>query len=42
MVATWSDNNALEALVADYFTESVYDSSEESDYDDISISLGCI
>ena len=39
---TWSDNNAFEALVADYFTGSVYDSSEESDYDDIGISLACI
>ena len=30
----WSDNNAFEALVADYFTGSCDDSSEESDNDD--------
>jgi len=30
----WSDNNAFEALVADYFTGSCGDSSEESDNDD--------
>ena len=35
----WSDNNAFEMLVADYFTGSVDDSSEESEDDDIGISL---
>ena len=35
----WSDNNAFEALVTDYFTGSGYDSTEESDNDDIGISL---
>ena len=35
----WSDNNAFEVLVADYFTGSVDDSSEESEDDDIGISL---
>ena len=39
---TWSDNNTFEALVADYFTGRVYYSSEESDYDDVGISLACI
>ena len=38
----WPDNNAFEALITDYFTGSVYDSSEESDNDDIGISLACI
>ena len=38
----WSDNNAFEMLVADYFTGSVDDSSEESDDDDIGISLAFI
>ena len=35
----WCDNSAFEALVADNFTESIYDSLEESDNDDIGISL---
>ena len=35
----WSDNNAFEALVADYFTGSVVDSSEDSEDDDIGIPL---
>ena len=35
----WSDNNAYEALVADYFTGSVDESSEESEDDDIGISF---
>ena len=35
----WSDNNAFEALIADYFTGSVDDSSEESEDDDIGISF---
>ena len=35
----WSDNNAFEALVADYFAGSGYDSTEESDNDDIGIPL---
>ena len=34
-----SDNNAFEALIADYFTGSVDDSSEESEDDDIGISF---
>ena len=39
---TWCDNNAFEVLVADYFTGNVDDSSEESDNDDIGISLAYI
>ena len=35
----WSDNNAYEVLVAEYFTGSVVDSSEESEGNDIGISL---
>ena len=35
----WSDNNAFEVLVADYFAGSVDDSSEEFEDDDIGISL---
>ena len=38
----WSDNNAFEALIADYFTGSVDDSSEESEDDDIGISFPLI
>lgn len=34
----WSDNNAFQALIADYFTGSGNDSSEESDNDEIGIS----
>ena len=33
----WSDNNAYQELVADYFTGSVDESSEESEDDDIGI-----
>ena len=38
----WSDNNAFEVLVADYFTGNVDDSSEDSEDDDIGISLTLI
>lgn len=38
----WSDNNVFEALVTDYFTGSVDDSSEESGDDDIGISYALI
>ena len=38
----WFDNTAFEVLIADYFTGSVFDSSEESDNDDIGIFLACI
>ena len=38
----WSDNNAFEALIADYFTGSVDDSSEVSEDDDIGISFPLI
>lgn len=33
----WADNNAFEALVADYFTGNADDSSDESDNDDTGI-----
>ena len=32
----------VKAVVLDYFTRSVYDSSKESNNDDITISLACI
>ena len=38
----WSDNNAFEALIADHFTRSVDDSSEESEDDNIGISFPLI
>ena len=38
----WADNNAFEALVTDYFTGSGDDGSEESDDDDIGISIALI